>query len=248
MVEEGGEARFESASVAVWPHEWGWTSLINHATGQTSRAFARADLSACFQHTDLGERLRRIPPEATCRGAFFNMLDERAATLSAETQAEYREFFRIHRFSAFQMYPVRDYLTRLVVLSQIHYGASSIYQGIRELQSGAFDAWAKTMLGRAALAVVKPELLSILRMLERAYASETLLSHARFMVESASEREIVVRFQNEYVYIEHAMVGAMEGVSRLCGIHDAQFEPELEGAFDGIIRIRITGNTPRKND
>jgi uncharacterized protein (TIGR02265 family) len=214
--------------------------LINHTTvHQSSRSESRASLAACFQHTDLEQRLRQIPLEATCRGAFFTMLDDRAGALSAATQTEYRNFFRIHRFSMFRMYPVRDYLTRLVVLAQIHYGAPDIYPGIRELQSGAFDAWAKTMLGRAALAVVTPELLSMLRMLERAYASETLLSHARFIVESATPTEIVVRFRNEYVYIEHAMVGAIEGVSRICGIHDLELVPELDGPFDGIIRIHI---------
>ncbi len=174
------------------------------------------------------------------------MLDDRAGALSADTQAEYRTFFRIHQFSMFRMYPVRDYLTRLVVLSQIHYGASEIYPGIRELQSGAFDAWAKTMLGRAALAVVTPDLLSMLRMLERAYASETLLSYSRFIVESVTEPEIIVRFRNEYVYIEHAMVGAIEGASRICGIPALELVSELDGPFDGIIRIRIPGKTFRK--
>jgi uncharacterized protein (TIGR02265 family) len=166
------------------------------------------------------------------------MLDDRAGSLSTGSQAEYRAFFRIYRFSAFRMYPIRDYLTRLVVLSQIHYGSEHIYRGIRELQSGAFDAWAKTMLGRAALAVVTPELIAMLRMLERAYASETLVSYSRFTLESANETEVVVRFHNEYVYIEHAMIGALEGVSRMCGVQYPELSAELDDPFNGIVRIR----------
>ncbi|MDQ3032337.1 MAG: TIGR02265 family protein [Myxococcota bacterium] len=207
----------------------------------TQHAFSAtgANLALCYAHTDLEWRLANIPIDATCRGAFFNMLDDRAGSLSSATQAEYRAFFRIHRFSAFRMYPVRDYVTRIVVLAQIHYGAESIYRGIRELQSGAFDAWAKTLLGRAALAVVSPELPSMLRMLARAYASQTVVSHSRFAVESATDREIVVRLENEHLYIEHAMVGALEGVARVCGVPGAQFVVELDGPFDGTIRILL---------
>lgn len=197
----------------------------------------RASLESCERATDLAWRLSQIPPDATCRGAFFNMLDERAGTLSPETQAEYRAFFRIHRFASFKMFPVSDYLTRLVLLAQIHYGDQHIYEGVRQLQSGAFDAWAETLLGKAALAVVDPSLGSLLRMLERAYASRTVVSHARFRVVSESEAEIVTELEREYVYIEHAMVGAIEGVARVCGAEVA-VTAELRGPFDGLIRIR----------
>lgn len=197
-----------------------------------------ASLEACEEATDLTWRLAQIPPEATCRGAFFNMLDDRAGTLSLETQSEYRRFFRIHRFASFRMYPLSDYLTRLVVLSQIHYGADRIYPGVRQLQSGAFDAWADTLLGKAALAVVDPSLGSMLRMLERAYASRTVVSNARFHVVSETPTEIVTGIEEEYVYIEHAMVGAIEGVARVCGVN-VTVTAELSGPFDGALRIAI---------
>lgn len=201
-----------------------------------------ASLEACEQSTDLTWRLRQIPPQATCRGAFFNMLDERAAALSAETQAEYRRFFRIHRFASFRMYPLSDYLTRLVVLSQIHFGAAQIYPGVRQLQSGAFDAWAETLLGKAALAVVDPSFVSMLRVLERAYASRTVVSAARFRVVSESPEEIVTEIEDEYVYIEHAMVGAIEGVARVCG-QEVTVKAELRTPFDGILRILLVPGT-----
>lgn len=197
-----------------------------------------ASLERCERVTDLAWRLTQIPQDATCRGAFFNMLDDRAGALSPGTQAEYRTFFRIHRFPSFKMFPVSDYLTRLVVLSQIHYGADRIYEGVRLLQSGAFDAWAETLLGKAALAVVDPSLASLLRMLERAYASRTVVSHARFRVLSESDAEILTELSQEYVYIEHAMVGAIEGVARVCGA-EVVVTSELRGPFDGLIRIRL---------
>ncbi|MBX7191887.1 MAG: DUF2378 family protein [Sandaracinaceae bacterium] len=201
-----------------------------------------ASLEACEQATDLSWRLAQIPGDACCRGAFFNMLDERAGTLGAETQEEYRRFFRMYRFASFKMFPVSDYLTRLVVLSQIHYGAAHIYAGVRKLQSGAFDAWGETLLGKAAVAVVDPSFASMLRMLERAYASRTVVSHTRLRLVSESTTEIVVELEQEYVYIEHAMVGAIEGVAHVCGA-EVVVTPELRGPFDGILRIALLGTT-----
>lgn len=197
-----------------------------------------ASLERCFAATDLEQRLRDIPRDATCRGVFFNMLDNRAAALGPAVAKEYRDFFRVPRLLAFRMYPVRDYLTRLVVLSQIAFGPERIHAGLRELQSGAFDAWAGTMLGRAALAVVNPSLPTLLRVLERAYAAQTVVSYARFSVESVSETEIVTVFEHEYVYIEHAMVGALEAVMRACG-RNGSVVPELDGPYDGRVRLLL---------
>lgn len=200
----------------------------------------RASLEDCFAATDLASRLRDIPDDASCRGAFFNMLDDRAVALGPDVAAAYRDFFQVGRHQTFRMYPLRDYLTRLVVLSQVHFGAPRIYDGLRELQASAFDTWADTMLGRTALAVVDPSLLGMLRMLERAYASKTVVSYSDFVVESVAEHEIVTRFENEYVYIEHAMVGALEGVMGVCGVRGSALA-ELDSPYSGRVRLRLEG-------
>lgn len=172
------------------------------------------------------------------------MLDDRAGELSAETQEAYRAFFRLHRFASFRMFPVSDYVTRLVVLAQIRYGSEGIHRGMRELQFGAFDAWSKTMLGRAALGMVEPSLASVLHVLERAYASGTVVTHTRFRVLSSDEREIVTRFDDEYVYIQHAMVGALEGVAKVCRV-PVEAEVDLDDPFHGVVRLRLLGGEGR---
>ncbi len=229
----------DEARVVEHVFPW-WQPFPDARTGVRSRVpgATEASLELCFESTDLEWRLTQVPASATCRGAFFNMLDDRAGTLSAETQAEYRRFFRLHRFSYFRMYPVADYLTRLVVLAQIHFGASRIHEGLRELQSGAFDAWAGTALGRAALAVAEPSLEGLLHMLERSYASGTVVSASRLRVVSVDAGEIVTELTDEYVYIEHAMVGAIEGVAKIAGVR-IDVVAQLRTPFDGLLRIRI---------
>ena len=197
-----------------------------------------ASLQECFRTTDLKWRLAQIPDEAGCRGAFFNMLDMRAGSLSSATQLEYRNFFRIHRYIPFRMYPVRDYLTRMAVLAQIHWGGDNVYRGIREIQSGAFEAWTSTLVGRAALAVVDPSFLGMLRFCERSLTSTTLVNYATFRIVGITPGVVRTRFTNEFVYIEHAMVGALEGIGTLAGFRPV-FDVQLTDAFNGTVDIKV---------
>lgn len=206
-------------------------------TGVEEADARRAErVARCYAHTDLEWRLANVPADATCRGAFFNMLDDRARSLGALVHDEYSAVFRITRFVPFKMISVADYLTRVVVLAAISAGDEHVYAGVRELQRSAFDAWASTLLGRAALAVVDPTLPGILRMLERTYASRTVVSHTRFEILSVRPDAIETRFTDEFVYIEHAMVGALEGVAGICG-EKVRVEAELESPFRGIVRV-----------
>lgn len=197
-----------------------------------------ASLTECYAHTDLEWRLTQIPDEATCRGAFFGMLADRAHAFGPGVEHEYRRLFPTSDQTAFRMYPVRDYLTRIVVLSQIRYGAENIPAGLRQLQASAFDAWGGTMLGRAAMTMVERRPAPILRMLERAYTSRTVNSHANLILEVVEPKRVVVRFEHEYLYIESAMVGALEGVARLCGLRPTS-NVELRGPFDGTVTMEL---------
>src|SRR4028119_1567367 len=91
--------------------------LVEAAPSPLEPPFARG-LEECLAHTDLAWRLKQIPKHYAVRGVFMNMLDERAESLSPETQAAYRDFFGCVRFSPVRLYSVTDYLVRLVKLSQ----------------------------------------------------------------------------------------------------------------------------------
>lgn len=200
----------------------------------------RASLEECFANTDLKWRLGAVPESALVRGVFLSMLDRQAAALGRDVQEEYASYFRVQGFSAFRMYPVRDYLTRLVVLSQIRWGAEDIHKGLRALQSAAFDTWRNTLVGRNALELFEPSLVGCLRFCERTYQSGVSGNYADFNVVDATTERITTRFRNEYVYIEHAMVGALELVARFCGERVA-FETRLDDPFSGEVTIRRLG-------
>jgi uncharacterized protein (TIGR02265 family) len=200
----------------------------------------RASLKECYEHTDLAWRLAQIPDAAACRGVYFNMIDERAGNLGPATQLEYRRFFQLHRFSPFQFYPVKDYLTRIATVAQIHFGGPGIYDGLFEIQKSAFGAWRRTLMGRAAFAIFGKDFAGLLNALERAYATRMATNYTDLRVTREGPDRFRVTFVNEYVYIEHSMTGALTGVAELCDVR-VKTETYLTDPFNGEVVITVLG-------
>ena len=190
----------------------------------------------CYENTDLLWRLQQILPEAACRGVFFNMLDERARELGPTTQKNYRAFFTTYKFSAFRLYPVKDYLTRMVKLSQIHFGGPNIYRGIYEIQAQAYPSWRRTLLGAASFAVLGNDFDRILRLV--ILQMPRVVNYMTATMTSPTPLTYDVTFKTEYVYIEHAMAGALDGLARSCGM-TPKISVHLDGPFDGTVHIDL---------
>jgi hypothetical protein len=190
-------------------------------------------MKACYQHTDLEWRLSQIPDTAACRGVFLNMLDDRAAGLGVEVQRAYRDFFKTYKFSPLQFFPVKDYLIRIVKLAEIAFGAENIYRGIYEIQSHAFPAWRHTLIGRVWFAIKGNDLEPMLRMVCKNTPKVTNYGATEF---TGSGGQFQIHFRNEYLYIEHAMAGALAGVAKACEV-PVTIEVQLIDAFNGSVAI-----------
>jgi uncharacterized protein (TIGR02265 family) len=195
-------------------------------------------MKACFEHTDLEWRLKQIPDSAMARGVFFNMLDDRASELGPETQRAYRSFFTTYRFSAFRLYPVKDYLTRMVKLAQLQFGGPNIYRGIYEIQAQAYPSWRRTVLGAASFAVLGSDFDRILGLVIR--QMPRVVNYMTAELQHPERGIYEISFSNEYVYIEHAMAGALDGLARSCGL-GARLSTRLDTPFKGTVRIEIDG-------
>ncbi len=198
----------------------------------------RASIETCFAHTDLRSRLARVPVEAASRGAFFNMLDDRAGAFGPAVQRAYRDYFQLYRFAPFRFYPVRDYLARAAVLSNIQFGADNIYDGLRQIQKAAHTAWSSTLLGRATLAMLKPNLVEMLRAVRFAWSTRQVVNYGQFDFTVMNPNHVVVRFREEYNYIQYAMRGGLEGTADLCGL-STRMEVDLHDDLNGDIHIHV---------
>jgi len=214
---------------------------LESPTHSGTRPPHEASLTDCYRHTDLEWRLTRIPDEACARGAFFNMLDDRAAELGATTQQEYRRFFQTYKFSTFRWYPLKDYVTRIVTVAQIHFGGPGIHQGMFHIQASAYRSWRRTMIGRAVFALLG-DMASVLRATERGYAGKSFVNYVDFSFEQDRPDHFTVRFRNEYLYVEHAMAGALTGMADVLD-ERVRLDIEMDGPFDGTIGITMLGKT-----
>jgi uncharacterized protein (TIGR02265 family) len=190
----------------------------------------------CFKHTDLEWRLAQIPDSAGCRGVFLNMLDERACEFGPEIMNEYRDFFRIYQFSGFRLYPVKDYLMRIVKLAELRFGGPDIYKGIFEIQAAAFPSWRRTLVGRTAFAVLGVQFDSILRV--TGISVSKAVNYAECRILRDGPMHFTANFSNEYMYIEHAMAGALTGVARACEV-PVSLDVRLRDPFNGEIGITV---------
>lgn len=193
-------------------------------------------MEECFKHTDLEWRLGQIPDSAGCRGVFFNMLNDRAVQFGETTNRAYRDFFTTTKFSAFRLYPVKDFLTRLVKLSEIQFGASHIYPGIFTIQSSAWPSWRRTLMGRVSFSVLGNDFGAILKLIGVQF--NNVLNFGQFEAEKIGPNRFKTTFRNQYVYIEHAMAGALSGVAEACGVR-AELDVRLDDPFNGTIEMSV---------
>ena len=195
-----------------------------------------SSLQECFAHTDLEWRLAQIPDSAACRGVYFNMLDQRAAVFGPDIQKEYRDFFRLVEFSAIRLYPVKDYLTRMVKLAQLQFGAPNIHRGLFEIQAAAWPSWRKTVMGRATFAILGSDFDAVLRMMGGAVSKS--LNHGSCKIHPLGPGQYAARFTEQYVYIEHAMAGALLGVAHACNV-GVKLDVQLRDPFNGDVLIHV---------
>lgn len=200
-------------------------------------AMARG-MEVCFAHTDLAWRLSQIPRHYAVRGVFMNMLDERAAELAPETREAYRTFFGGTRFSPVRLYSPKDYLMRLVKLSEIHFGATRIHEGLFEIQAAAFPAWRRSLPGRMTFAMLGANYDAILKMTNLGMSAA--INHGSCVITQVGEGRCVAAFRDQPNYIEHAMAGALVGVARACGVA-ATAEPRMIDPFNGDILLTFHG-------
>src|SRR5579859_1592142 len=185
-----------------------------------------------YQHTDLEWRLTQIPDSAACRGVYFNMLDERAAAFGPEIQRQYRDLFKLVSFNAIRLYPIKDYLTRMVTLAAIKFGPPNVHRGLFEIQEAAWPSWRKTLVGRATFAVLGSDFDAVLRVMGGAVSKS--LNHGSCKISSTTPGNYLARFTEQYVYIEHAMAGALTGVARACGVN-VTLDVQLRDPFNGDV-------------
>lgn len=190
------------------------------------------DLQAARRALELEGRLRSVPASAEVRGVWFRMHADAVARLGAPALATWRNAARPRSRWFFRMYSVREYLEELAVTAAI-VDPSDPREGVRAIWRGA-TSQAPLFHVTSYREMLRPDPVAALRWLER--HRDIFCSYGRWHLEERSRGYVVMHFFDEYIWIDTAHRGGMEGFLEACGV-DGRVEPDLDSAFSGRLHV-----------
>jgi hypothetical protein len=182
---------------------------------------------------DLDGRLAAVPSSAQIRGFIFKMTADEVARHGPAAVAAYRRLAPLRSVWFFRMYSLRDYLEDVAAgATAIDPGdPQSVVRGIwRRMPSYAplFDA--QRFL---TLLVVGPG--DVFRWIEG--QRDMFYRYGGWRFERRSERYAIWHYFDEYVWLESAHVGGIEGVLEACSAVGS-VQVDLDSPFNGRIHVR----------
>jgi uncharacterized protein (TIGR02265 family) len=191
-----------------------------------------AIFEAAAAHCDIVERLTLVRDDQRVRGVWFAMLRDEVRRRGFGGQ--YEREVGLHEAVTFKMYPVADYLRRLVAAGALVASPERVQEGMRDLHRSSVRYFAHSVLGRAIVSLVRPTPLQFLKQVERSRSLMATFGEQR--VTALGERRIRVHHVDDPVYIESAQVGGLQSTMEVCGI-DARIEVEMRSRFDGFLTV-----------
>ena len=186
---------------------------------------------------ELAERLKRIPEKAGCRGFYVNMLDRVAGQLGPEVQTSYRENFPMFKVPIIRMHPIADYIRRAYFIAREHRGLDEVYDGITTIQGHAYQAFFNNLVGRQIQRLFSPTPRGLEKLCKwMNFNRQILLNYGKWTFTKRGNESLLIDFDQEYVYIEYAMVGGFLSLAESFSLKPS-FNVQLRDQFNGSIEV-----------
>jgi uncharacterized protein (TIGR02265 family) len=183
------------------------------------------------EHIDVVDRLAKIRPDQLARGVWFKMLRDEVAR-RGHAHAYDREAGP-HDAITFKMYPLDDYLRRLVIAGALIASPARVHDGMRDLHRESVRYFTKSILGRLIISVMRPTPHELLKQIER--SRPHVASYGTFRYEYRGPRSAAMHLSDEPVYIESAQLGSMLSALDACGIVAAETSVTVHSFSSGTI-------------
>lgn len=184
-------------------------------------------------HCDIATRLKAVPAAARVRGLYFRALVDEMSRRGLRSAFE--EVIHDSDRSAFMLYPLTDYLVWLAFAGSLAAGPSSVHRGMHELHRGHSLYFGQSLLGRSLLRLISRD---PIRQLHQAIQSKrAVTNYGRWSIVDEGPGRATVRLQDEYVWIESALLGGALGGLESCGIR-ATAEVKLQDPYNGDLIFR----------
>lgn len=184
-------------------------------------------------HCDIATRLNAVPHAARVRGLYFR------SALEELTRRGLRGAFEtvIHETerSAFMLYPATDYIVWIAWAGSLVTSPRAVHEGMRELMRGNSAYFGQSLLGRSLVRLLSRDPVQILH--QAIKSKRAVSNYGRWSVVDESSRHVVMRHEDEYVWIESALLGAALGALESCGIRPS-VEVKLRDPYNGDLVFR----------
>jgi uncharacterized protein (TIGR02265 family) len=185
------------------------------------------------EHCDISDRLRYVPPSASIRGLFFQNVEAR---LEAAGKLEaYRDYFPDDRYFSLPYYPLSEFLVRLACAGALIRSPPEVHEGIRAITQGNASTFVQSLLGRALVRLMSSD---PIRLTEQGIAARRQShNYGRWTIVRLSPSSLQVVYEDEFQWIESAVVGAAEGTYVAC-TPTVYLETVLHDRFRGATTLR----------
>jgi hypothetical protein len=199
----------------------------------TSATERNVDLRYVRDALGIERRVVQIPPSAQVRGWIFKMTADEVARHGPAAVATYRRLTPVRSTWFFRMYSVRDFVQDAAA------GAAAINAGdphaaIRMIWRNA-PRYAPLFNAQRFMSLLNASPLGAMRWLEG--QRDMFWNYGGWRVESLEDYHFVVHYFDEYIWLESAHVGGLEGVLYACNV-TGTVEPDLDSPFNGRIHVR----------
>ncbi len=133
------------------------------------------------------------------------------------------------------LYPATDYLLWIAWAGSLVASPASVHVGMREISRSNAMYFGQSLLGRSLLRLLSRDPVQLLH--QALKSKRAVTNYGRWYIASEGPSHVVVRHEEEYVWIESALLGAAQGALELCGVKPA-VEVKLRDPFNGDLIFR----------
>lgn len=207
---------------------------IQDIVGRT--AGLTVELEHGYAALGLEQRLKETPPTAHVRGVFFRLAEQALETRSKDLLATWRaEVGARHRWP-FKLYPTRDCI-REQALAAVLLRPDDPGEAIREMWVASPRFSRLLRADRFVRYLTGSEPTRALAWLER--NRDMMCDYGGWRVDITGPTSATFHYLGEYVWIEHAHRGGVEGTLSRCGVTPT-ITPDLDTPYNGRLLIQWT--------
>ena len=184
-------------------------------------------------HCDIATRLKVTPASARVRGIYFRALVDELARRGL--RGAFEDTVHDSDRSTFTLYPAADYLVWAAFAGSLVESPARVHRGMHELHRGHSLYFGQSLLGRSLLRLISRD---PGRQLHQAIQSKrAVTNYGRWTMLEEAPGRAVIRLEDEYVWIESALLGGAIGGLEACGVEPSA-EVHLRDPYNGEIHFR----------